>query len=407
MKRQFVNTMSRRRFLELTGIASSSLLLNLDLNPVAADDTSEADKSRVIMHTFDPTQSSTDDAVRQALLATSDFSWLHSGDSVFVKVASNSNRSAPSVTSPAVLSGVIRFLQEAGAGTVYVGDMSGAQFVRHLPNETIGSTRDNMRENGLLEAAETAGATIHCFEEVPFDQAYVPGIPSLEHHWADELYVAGILDRVDHVVNLPRLGKHVLAGASLGLKNAVGWISDASRGALHRDGHVFQEKIAEINAIPQLLNKQRLTLTLVDKILATYGPDAGYHLPLDNPIVIASDDIVSHDQIALLTLLWAREQIPPNELQDDPYPSQSNGLNAWFVHVYWGEAYYKQYQELPTFDDLAAPENPTHINYAYDILRGGRPKLIEVVSGEYPIDSTLQMMLTLNPDLHVSLRNLT
>jgi uncharacterized protein (DUF362 family) len=404
MKQQFINAMSRRRFLELTGIVSSSLLLHLDLESVVAEDT-DTDISRVIMHTFDPNQNTTDSAIRAALLATSNFSWLHSGDSVFVKVASNSNLSSPSVTSPAVLGSAVRFLLEAGAGTVYVGDMSGAQFVRHLPDETIGSTRENMRQNGLLEAAEAAGATIHCFEEVPYAQAYIPGIPSVAHHWADELYVAEILDRVDHIVNLPRLGKHVLAGATLGLKNAVGWISDQSRGALHRDGHVFQEKIAEINAIPQLANKQRLTLTLVDKILTTYGPDAGYHLPLDKPIVIASDDIVSHDQIALLTLLWARQQTPHTVLQDDPYPLQSNGLNAWFVRVYWGETYYQQYQQLPTFDDLAAPNNLTHINYAYDILRNGRPDVIEVSSGEYPLDSKLQMMLTHNPALHINIQD--
>ena len=400
MKRQSKNTLSRRQFLELTGLASLSLLPLLDIPSVSAQDASH---SRVIMHTFDPAQTTTDDAIRNALQASDDFSWLNEGDSVFVKVASNSNLTSPSVTSPDAVSSVVQFLLEAGAGTVYVGDMSGAQFVRHLSDETIGSTRDNMRVNGLLQAAESAGATIHCFEERPFEEAYIPGIPSVEHHWGDELHVAEILDRVDHIINLPRLGKHVLAGTTLGLKNAVGWISDASRGALHRDGHIFQEKIAEINAIPQLMDKQRLTLTLVDKILTTYGPDAGYHLPLEHPIVIASNDIVSHDQIALLTLLWARQNTPYSALQEDPYPEQTNGLNAWFVRVYWGESYYQHYQTLPTFDDLSAPENPTHINYAYDILRGGRPDIIEVDTGDYPLDSTLQMMLLLNPDLHISI----
>lgn len=405
MKRHSVNAMSRRQFLGITGLASLSLLSKLDTASIRAQDSSKSNNSRVIMHSFDPTQTTTDSAIWEALLATDDFSWLHSGDSVFVKVASNSNLSSPSVTSPAVVTSVVRFLLEAGAGTVYVGDMSGAQFVRHLPDETKGSTRDNMRQNGLLEAAESAGGIVHCFEEIPFDQAYIPGIPTVEHHWGDELHVAEILDRVDHIVNLPRLGKHVLAGATLGLKNAVGWISDASRGALHRDGHVFQQKIAEINAIPQLMDKQRLTVTLVDKILTTYGPDAGYHLPLNNPIVIASNDIVSHDQVALLTLLWARQKTPQSALQEDPYPADSNGLNAWFVRVYWGEAHYAQYQTLPVFDDLAAPGNPTHINYAYDILRGGRPDAIEVISGDYPLDSTLKMMLALNPDLRVTLQD--
>ena len=38
----------------------------------------------------------------------------------------------------------------------------------------------------------------------------LPGLPPGDHHWGDDLHVAEILDRVDHIVNLPRLGKHGL-----------------------------------------------------------------------------------------------------------------------------------------------------------------------------------------------------
>ncbi|MFN8528597.1 MAG: DUF362 domain-containing protein [Anaerolineae bacterium] len=334
------------------------------------------------------------------MAAVTDFAWLHPGDSVFVKVASNSNLAPPSVTSPDVLEGVIRSLQAAGAGTIYVGDMSGAQFVHHLADHTMGSTRDNMRDNGLLAAAEAAGAVIHCFEEIPFETAYVPGVVSGTHHWGDGLQVAEILDRVDHIVNLPRLGKHVLAGASLGLKNAVGWISDHSRMVLHRDGATFHEKIAELNIVPQLRDKMRFTLTLADRALTTYGPDAGYALPLSHPLIIASTDVVSHDQIALLTLMWARRQIPADVLAQDPYPDQSNGLNWWFVRVTWGDEI-AGYQELPTVDDLAAADSLTHINLAYDRIHGGRPDAIEVIPGGLGLPQTLGDQLTRDPALRI------
>jgi uncharacterized protein (DUF362 family) len=356
---------------------------------------------RVQLHAFDPTVTPTTQAVQTAMLAATDLSWLRQGDSVFVKVASNSNRQPPAVTSPAVLEGVVRLLQFAGAGTVYVGDMSGAFYVQHLPTETIGSTRECMRQNGLLAAAEAVGATVHCFEEAPFDQAYIPGIPPGAHHWGNELYVAEILDRVDHIVNLPRLGKHVLAGATLGLKNAIGWISDHSRMVLHRDGATFQEKIAEVNAIPQLRDKMRLTLTLVDRALTTGGPDTGYELILNRPLVVASDDVVSHDQIALMVLLWARERTPVGWTSSDPYPRESNGQNWYFVRVKWGEEI-ANYQDLVTVDDLAAADTILHINYAYQILQGGRPDRIEFVSGDMPLDDSLVAMLTANPDLRIT-----
>ncbi len=404
------DSLSRRHFLGLSGSSLLALLAGVNASWPAGGVVSprqlEAYRTRVLLHTFDPAQTTTTEAVRSAVLGTTDLSWLQPGDSVFVKVACNSNLPAPSVTSPAVLEGVVQLLQEAGAGTVYVGDMSGAMFVRHLPDETIGSTRENMRETGLLEAAETAGATVHCFEEVPYAEAYIRGVADPNTYWGADLQVAAILDEVDHVVNLPRLGKHVLAGASLGLKNAVGYISDTSRMVLHRDAATFHQKIAEVNAIPQLADKQRLTLTLVDQALTTYGPDSGYHLALDQPLIVASQDVVSHDQVALLTLLWARDQTPAAVLAEDPYPDQSHSLNWWFVRVTWGEEAANRLEQLPTFGGMpgmAALEALSHINVAYDLLYGGRPEAVDVAVGGLGLPDDLAAVLTADPSLGLML----
>lgn len=406
MKHEGLRKFTRRDFLKATGAGFINLAVSGKTPfayPAGARAQQDANSvSRVLLQPFDPASTATSQAVRDAVLSVTDLSWLRAGDTVFVKVASNSDRRPPAVTSPAVLEGVVNLLKEAGAGRVIVGDMSGAQFVRHLPAETIGSTRENMRQNGLLAAAEACGAEVHCFEEVPFADAYIQGVPRIDHHWGDDLRVAEILDRVDHIINLPRLGKHVLAGASLGLKNAVGWISDHSRMVLHRDAATFQEKIVEINAIPQLADKMRLTLTLIDRALTTYGPDTGYHLPLAQPLILASGDVVSHDQVALLTLLWARTQTPADALASDPYPAESNGLNWWFVRVYWGEEAARQYQNLETHNTLAEPEIPTHINLAWDALRGGRPAAIEVMSNGLPLGDSLAAILTKYPGLGVA-----
>lgn len=409
MKCRPLTSLTRRDFLKITGSGLISLAASrkhsiVDASCIPLQQVSNPN-SRVLLHTFESMETTPTQAVRDAMLGTTDFRWLREGDTVFVKLACNSNLKSPAVTSPFVLEGVVSLLKEAGAGIVYVGDMSGAQFVRHLPTETIGSTRENMRANGLLEAAEAAGAEVHCFEEVQFGEAYIPGLPQIDHHWGEDLHVAEILDRVDHIVNLPRLGKHVLAGATLGMKNAIGWISDHSRMVLHRDAETFHNKIVEINAIPQLIDKTRVTLTLVDKALTTYGPDSGYHLPLAQPIILASDDVVSHDQVALLTLLWARTQTSASALGADPYPDESNGMNWWFVRVYWGEEAAAQYQTLPAFTSLAEPEVPTYINLAWDSLRGGRPDAIEVIPSGLPVNSSLVSILTKYPSLGVVLQD--
>ncbi len=405
MKRNPPPQLTRRDFLKLVG-AGSAAAASGGLPPLAYTPRharQAAADSRVALRMFDPASAPAAQAVRDAALDATDLSWLRAGDSVFVKVASNSNYRPPSVTAAAAVEGVVGLLKAAGAGTVYVGDMSGAQFVRHLADETTGSTRENMRQNGLLAAAEAAGAVVHCFEEVPFAQAYFQAAPPGSHHWGADLYAAEILDRVDHIVNLPRLGKHVLAGASLGLKNAIGWISDHSRMVLHRDAATFHEKIVEVNAIPQLADKLRLTLTLADQALTTYGPDAGYRLPLTQPFVLASEDVVSHDQIALLALLWARGQTPAAALAEDPFPAESNGLNWWFVRVYWGAEAAALYQELPTFE-LVAPDVPAHVNLAWDRLRGGRPAAITVTARGLPLNAALATALTSVPSLGVALQ---
>jgi hypothetical protein len=143
-------------------------------------------------------------------------------------------------------------------------------------------------------------------------------------------------------------------------------------------------------------------LTLVDQALTTYGPDSGYHLPLSQPLILAANDVVSHDQVALLTLLWARTQTPAAALAEDPYPAESNGLNWWFVRVYWGEEAAAQYETLPTFEALPDVATPTYINLAWDRLRAGRPTAIEVVPSGIALDDSLTSMLTAWPDLGIA-----
>jgi len=393
--------LSRRDFLKFSGAgAAMALLGRFDTRLARAFQPIERTQL-VHLHTFHPDDTPAVEAVRAAALAATDFSWLQEGDSVFVKVACNSPRRPPAVTSPDAVTGMVRLLQEMGAGTVYVGDMSGAFYVRHLAENGFGSTRESMRANGLLAAAEEAGATIHCFEEVPFAEAFIPGVPNVEnHHWGEDLQVAAIVDEVDHIVNLPRLGKHCLAGVTLGLKNGVGWISDHSRMVLHRDAVTFHEKIAEINAIPLLVEKTRLTLTLVDQALTTNGPDNGYVLPLVQPLVIAAENVVCHDQVALLAMLWARRQIPQTARDADAYPAQSSSSNWYFVRTTWGE----EASTLPTFTNLAASDAATHINYAFTILLGGRPDRIEIVPGGLELDRVLAEMLVADPELNLAIR---
>jgi uncharacterized protein (DUF362 family) len=117
-----------------------------------------------------------------------------------------------------------------------------------------------------------------------------------------------------------------MASSTLGMKAAVGYWRTDTRTELHKDAGTFHEKIAEANNIPTLLQKQRLVLTVADKILTTFGPNEGYITEPKTGLVIASDSIVAHDMVSLAWLLENRTYTPQEELES------YNDVNKRFVN---------------------------------------------------------------------------
>ena len=239
-------------------------------------------------------------AVRAAAEATTDFSWLSKGDSVFIKPALNSGNPYPATTSPIAIGAMVQLLREKGARRVIVGDMSGIEHVKLSPKGLTGSSRRLMEASGMARAVQAAGGEIHFFEEAGWD-AFYEDPPAVDSHWKSGLMMPNILKEVEHIILMPRCGRHVLAGSTLGLKAAVGYWRTDTRLEYHRDASTFQEKTAEGNTVGTLRKKQRLVLSAADKILTTYGPDKGYVFQPETGLVIASESVVAHDMV---TLAW-------------------------------------------------------------------------------------------------------
>jgi hypothetical protein len=133
-----------------------------------------------------------------------------------------------------------------------------------------------------------------------------------------------VVDEVDHIVLMPRCGRHVLAGSTLGLKAAVGWWRHDSRLHFHHKSGTLPEKIAEANTVPSLLEKQRLVLTSATKVLTTFGPDNGHVVEPETGLIIASQSIVAHDMLSLAWLLENYRLTPSKHrdgFMDDPHGS--------------------------------------------------------------------------------------
>ena len=339
-------------------------------------------------------------AVRAAAEAATDFSWLSKGDAVFIKPALNSGNPYPATTSPIAIGAMVELLREKGARRVIVGDMSGIEHVKLSPKGLTGSSRRLMESCGMARTVQAAGAEIHFFEEAGWNAFYEDGA-AVDSHWKGGLMMPNILKEVEHIILMPRCGRHVLAGSTLGLKAAVGYWRTDTRLEYHRDASTFQEKTAEGNTVETLRKKQRLVLSAADKILTTFGPDKGHVFQPETGLVIASESVVTHDMVSLAWLLQNRHNIPPSEKDGfkDPHNSQLIVTigNHWVVSKLggWGPALAS---EKLIRNDINAIWDDRVLNRAYQVF-GGVPKVIlQAANNALPEDlrNRISEMVTLS-----------
>ena len=118
----------------------------------------------------------------------------------------------------------------------------------------------------------------------------------------------------------------------------IHWLRDDSRLALHRDGDVFFQRLAELNHVPALRDRLRLVVTLVDRALVSIGPDFGSSYEFPGCFALASTSLVEHDAVASLLLPWLRAHAGFSVYDlYEPFPAHANYWNERFVKQTWGE----------------------------------------------------------------------
>ena len=321
-----------------------------------------------------------------------DMAWLSPGDSVFIKVACNSPRPHPAVTSPDAVRALVGFLRNHGADPVYVGDQAGVEHVRLTASGRQSSTREAMASNGLLEAVEDMHAVLHCFDDQGWD-GYFRAESDFPDLWDRGLWLPKILQEVDHVINLPRLGSHGISGYSCGVKSAVGWLRDDSRLQLHRRGEVFFEQMAEISHFRPIRDKLRFTLTMAEKALLNIGPDLGSAYDFGGVLALGSTRLVDHDLLASSLLPWLDADDCSFFDLYSPYPKHSNWWNRWLLKQTWGkEVLASSSQLLPYHPEkgLAFDRCLSHLA----TLERYRPEHVAVWTGDEPLPDGLLAHLT-------------
>lgn len=237
-----------------------------------------------------------------------DFSWLSEGDSVLIKVASNSGNVHPAVTSPMGASALVQHLKSLGAGRVIVADQAGVEHVRLSAIGRFSSTRERFMTNGLIALEEDA--ELHFFDDQGFEDGYFEATLPEAHHWPRGMRLPNIVRDVDHIIYMPRLSQHILAGITLAQKMAIGWLRDDSRHDLHNDAVDFYEKYAEVSYTEEIQSRLRLVVSVCEKLQLHGGPDVGTVYDMSPALVLASTSLANHDAVAASLLITLGAMVP-------------------------------------------------------------------------------------------------
>ena len=314
---------------------------------------------------------------KKTVEATTNFSWLSKGDRVLIKIALNSGKRYPATTDPWSVHSMIKLLKKKGAGKIFVADQGGFGTVQWTKDRQEGSSRQLAKTAGLLTVIEDSDAEPCFFEEYGWD-AYRPAIPDGKHHWKIPIMVPAKLDEVDHIVYLPRVSSHVLAGTTLGLKLAVGFLRSDSRGEFHRGGKHFYSMYEEINHIPLIASKLRLIVSSGRSVLTLVGPNEGPTAVPDYGLMMASEDLLAHEMLAYAWLQWNRHfetSSIAHMTMGRPTKSRSR-YNKRFSDRMWPDKDGRETPAIDYFEPGNLYNHPAIVNYLKRI--GGRPSIIAV-----------------------------
>jgi uncharacterized protein (DUF362 family) len=248
---------------------------------------------------------------------------------------------------------------------------------------------------GLLKAIEDSGAEPCFFEEFGWD-AYRPATPNGSHHWNKPIMVPAKLDEVEHIIYLPRVSSHILAGNTLGLKLAVGFLRGDSRGEFHRGGKDFYAMYEEINQVPAIASKLRLIVSSGRKVLTLFGPNRGPAAEPDHGMLLASGDLLAHDMLAYAWLQWNRKfaTSSASHLTVGRLTRSRSRFNRKFSDNKWPD---KDGRPAPAIDDFKPGSLYDHPAVVNSLKRmGGRPRGIHIEEANtQPDGSVISYLKTL------------
>jgi uncharacterized protein (DUF362 family) len=210
--------------------------------------------------------------VRRAVQAVGGMErFIKKGERVVIKPNIGWNRLPKQAanTSPEVVAAVVKLVAAAGAGKIWVTDVS------------VNTAEECFSRSGIEQAAREAGATVVRPVATAFREVDLGG----KLLQTGEILFPFV--EADRVINLPVVKQHGLSGATMAMKNWYGMLG-GQRVKLHQEIH---------RSIVDLASMAKPTLTIMDatRILCANGPTGGSLADVKQMDTVA----VSMDEVAL------------------------------------------------------------------------------------------------------------
>jgi uncharacterized protein (DUF362 family) len=231
-----------------------------------------------------------------------------------------------------------------------------------------GTSRAFAQASGLMAVIERNGASPVFFEERGYP-AYIETAPVGEHHWKQPMHITSFVNEVDHIIYLPRLGSHGFADLTSGMKIGVGFLREDSRKLFHQGGENYYAMYEEVNEVPEIKSKLRLSVTSGRSVMTLIGPDAGHIVEPESAPIFASENLLAHEIFAYAFLQYARATMTPKDATDaaiggNLWEVQKNRTvrNRNFLKYVWNLPE-SEVPELPVFEPGDIYKHPAVLNY--------------------------------------------
>jgi uncharacterized protein (DUF362 family) len=178
-------------------------------------------------------------ALNNALEQTIGLDHIQRGDSVYLRVNSNSGDFYPYSTSPLTLAAIGGMLHDVGVTDIRIGDRS----FWGDPD-----TAGNLRKNGIADAAQRLGTTALVFDDAV---EWITLPPQTLPSWKGTVRIPKLVASATHYINLACVKTHFIAHITMCLKISLGIINAHDRQRVgNLDTHVqarLWNQIAETN----------------------------------------------------------------------------------------------------------------------------------------------------------------